>query len=149
MNVRKIYPPEYLLISIIIMLVLHYVFPLIHIVPQQWNLFGFLFIVIGIILNFKAVVTFHAAHTPVTPFSEASTLVVHGVYKISRNPIYLGFVWVLLGFAFLLGSLSPFIMVPAYAYWIEKKFIEDEEAMLAKRFGKKWIDYSKQTRRWL
>jgi len=63
--------------------------------------------------------------------------------------MYLGFVLILLGLAVLLGSLTPFIVVPIFAAVIDRVFIVVEEQMLANRFGQAWLDYKSRVRRWI
>ncbi len=70
MKVPKIKPPTYLLISIFIMLTLHFLFPVILIVPPIWNLLGIIPLAIGITINLMADKAFHRAETPVCPFEE-------------------------------------------------------------------------------
>lgn len=63
--------------------------------------------------------------------------------------MYLGFVLILLGLAILLGSLTPFIVVPLFAVLMDRAFIVVEEGMLAEKFGPVWLDYKQRTRRWV
>ena len=148
MKSTKILPPTYLLIAMIAMLVLHFLFPVAWIVPPVWNLLGLVFLVAGVSMNLIADKAFHQAGTTVKPFEESSTLVTDGVFKISRNPIYLGFVLILTGTSMLLRSLSPFLIIFAYAFLVDRKFIRVEEGMLAKKFGSSWEQYKSRTRRW-
>jgi protein-S-isoprenylcysteine O-methyltransferase Ste14 len=83
------------------------------------------------------------------PFSEAKTLVVRGPYRWTRNPMYLGMAAILLGFALYLGSVTPFIVIPAFMGLIAERFIVPEEEMLEKTFGQAYSDYKARVRRWL
>jgi protein-S-isoprenylcysteine O-methyltransferase Ste14 len=148
MKSTKILPPTYLLIAMIAMLVLHFLFPVAWIVPPVWNLLGLVFLAAGVIMNLIADKAFHQAGTTVKPFEESSTLVTDGVFKISRNPMYLGFVLILTGTSMLLRSLSPFLIIFAYAFLVDRTFIRVEERMLAKKFGSSWEQYKSRTRRW-
>jgi protein-S-isoprenylcysteine O-methyltransferase Ste14 len=132
----------------IAMLVLHFLFPVAWIVPPVWNLLGLVFLAAGVIMNLIADKAFHQAGTTVKPFEESSTLVTDGVFKISRNPMYLGFVLILTGTSMLLRSLSPFLIIFAYAFLVDRTFIRVEERMLAKKFGSSWEQYKSRTRRW-
>ena len=148
MKSTKILPPTYLLIAMIAMLVLHFLFPVAWIVPPLWNLLGLVFLASGVSMNLIADKAFHQAGTTVKPFEESSMLVTDGVFQISRNPMYLGFVLILTGTSMLLRSLSPFLIIFAYAFLVDKKFIRVEERMLAKKFGSSWDQYKSRTRRW-
>ena len=148
MKSTKILPPTYLLIAMIAMLVLHFLFPVARIVPPVWNLLGLVFLAAGVIMNLIADKAFHQAGTTVKPFEESSKLVTNGVFQASRNPMYLGFVLILTGTAILLRSLSPYMIIFAYAFLVDRRFIRVEEGMLAKKFGSSWEQYKSRTRRW-
>jgi protein-S-isoprenylcysteine O-methyltransferase Ste14 len=100
-------------------------------------------------INLIADGKFHEVETTVKPFEKSSTLVTGGVFRISRNPMYLGFVLILLGIAILLGSLSPYLIVILFWIAMEKVFIETEEKMLESKFGSRWTEYKTSVRRWL
>jgi protein-S-isoprenylcysteine O-methyltransferase Ste14 len=63
--------------------------------------------------------------------------------------MYLGFVLVLIGIAVLLGSLTPWFIVPLFAVLMDRVFISVEEQMLQARFGQAWSEYKAQVRRWI
>jgi protein-S-isoprenylcysteine O-methyltransferase Ste14 len=63
--------------------------------------------------------------------------------------MYLGFVLVLIGIAALLGSLTPWIIVPLFAILMDQVFISVEERMLQAKFGQAWSEYTAQVRRWI
>jgi len=71
------------------------------------------------------------------------------VFRLSRNPMYLGMVLILVGAAMLLGALTPFLVAAGFAAIIETRFIPAEERMLAETFGDAWTAYRNRTRRWL
>jgi len=146
---KRILPPTYLLISILVMLGLGLLFPITSVIPPFWNLFGLLPLASGILLNLRADRAFHQAHTTVKPFDQSSALVTEGVYQLSRNPMYLGFVLILLGIAILLRSLLPYLAVAIFAFLIDRVFIRVEEKMMADRFGDQWEAYRKKIRRWI
>jgi protein-S-isoprenylcysteine O-methyltransferase Ste14 len=149
MKIKKIMPPTWLLIAIVTMLALHFLFPVVWIIPPLWNLLGLFFIASGMIMNLIADKAFHQAGTTVKPFKESSSLVTNGVFQISRNPMYLGFVLILTGIAVLLRSLSPYLVVFAFAIFIDRIYVKTEELMLAEKFGISWEQYKSKIRRWL
>ncbi|MBN1537512.1 MAG: DUF1295 domain-containing protein [Anaerolineales bacterium] len=149
MLVRKIMPTTLLLIAIIMMLALHYLLPVTKIIPPLWNLLGLLPLGVGIYINLWADHAFQHAQTTVKPYETPSTLVVHGVFQITRNPMYLGFILILLSIALLLRSLSPWIVIPIYALLLDGIYIPQEEQMMAEKFGPLWDGYKKYVRRWI
>ena len=83
------------------------------------------------------------------PFKKPQKFIVNGLYKYSRNPIYLGMVILLFGIATSFGSLSSYIVIPIFILIIKRNFIEIEEKMLLKEFGYKYKDYCRTVRRWI
>ncbi len=145
----KFLPPAYLLAAILLMLGLHFMFPITQMVPALWRLIGLLPLALGIVMNFAAEGQFHRADTTVRPFEESSSLVTDGFYRFSRNPMYLGMVLILWGVALLLGSLTLFGVIPLFLWWISIQFIRREEQMLSTQFGQDWLEYKARVRRWI
>ena len=145
----KILPPTGLLIAILLALGLHFVVPTALIVPGAWRLLGILPVILGVVISYAAEKQFHQAGTTVQPFKESSQLVTQGLYRFSRNPMYLGMALVLLGVALLLCSLISFLVVIIFAGWIHFQFIRYEEQMLAPQFGQDWLEYKESVRRWI
>ncbi|MEW5870213.1 MAG: isoprenylcysteine carboxylmethyltransferase family protein [Chloroflexota bacterium] len=149
MKARPILPPTFLLIAVIAILLLNFAIPLGRLIPTPWNLFGLLPLAFGLALNFVADNAFQKAGTTVKPFQESTTLLTDGVYRLSRNPMYLGFVLILAGVVILLGSLSPWVILPIFAGLMQVMFIQAEERMLEEQFGPDWLAYKRQVRQWL
>lgn len=146
---KKLLPPAYLLIAILVMIAFHWLLPLSQIVAGLWRLTGLMPLAAGISLNIAADRAFQRAGTTVKPFEASTTLITTGVFRISRHPMYLGFVLILLGVAALLGSLTPWLVIPIFAILIDRVFIQAEERMLAEQFGQSWLVYKAGVRRWL
>jgi len=144
-----ILPPTYLLVGMLMMLGLHYLFPITQWVPKPWILLGFVPLGFGIGLNIIADRMFSQARTTVNSLGEPSVMISEGVFSMSRNPMYLGMALVLLGVAVLLGSLSPLLIIPIFVWLITIKFIKFEENMLAEKFGARWLEYARRVRRWI
>lgn len=146
---KRVLPPTYLLLALAAMLALHFLLPLAQIIPAPWTLAGLIPLALGIAVNIAADSLFHRADTSVKPGDEPHVLVTQGPFRYSRNPMYLGFVFILAGIAILLGSLTPLIVIPVFAILIDQQFIQMEEQMLHGAFGTKWQNYASRTRRWL
>lgn len=146
---KKLLPPTYLLIAIVVMAAFHFVLPMTQIIPGLWRLIGLLPLASGIGLNFTADKALHQANTTVKPFEASTTLITNGVFQISRHPMYLGFVLILIGLAVLLGSLIPYFVIPIFAILMDRVFIQVEERMLAKQFRQTWLAYKAKVRRWV
>ena len=149
MTLRNTTPPTYMLAALVVIAILHFLFPVAVIIPNFWNLTGIIPLILGVILNLQADRAFHNVDTTVQPFEKSNVLITDGVFRITRNPMYLGFMFVLLGEAVLFRTLSPYIVVLAFTIFIDQYFIREEERMMAEDFGADWETYKAQTRRWL
>jgi protein-S-isoprenylcysteine O-methyltransferase Ste14 len=142
-------PTTYLLIAIILCVGLHLLLPIQSILPPPWNLFGLIPIIFGIWINLSADRAFKKADTTVKPFEETSSLITEGVFQWTRNPMYLGFVAILLGISICLRSLSPYAVVVLFVVLLDQLFIRIEEQMLEKEHGKAWKQYRSKVRKWI
>jgi protein-S-isoprenylcysteine O-methyltransferase Ste14 len=108
-------------------------------------------IAIGAALLIAAVSAFYRARTTVSPTRPGTTsaIVMRGVYRFSRNPMYLGFLLVLLGSAIIISNLLAFALLPFFVAYIHRYQIIPEERILAKNFGAEFEAYSRKVRRWL
>ncbi|WP_455206308.1 methyltransferase family protein [Kaarinaea lacus] len=146
---KKLLPPSYLAASLLAISVLHFTFPVVEFISFPWNFLGVLPLLIGVGLNLLADRAFKKANTTVKPFEESTAMLTDGVFRISRHPMYLGMVLILLGISILLGSLSSLIVTAVFAVIIDRVFIIVEERMMEQTFGGKYVDYKKQVRKWL
>ncbi len=146
---KKVFPPTYLLVAIILILLLHFTFPVATIVRNPLNLMGLFPLLIGVVLNLIADRDFKQYQTTVKPYEESATLLTEGVYRYSRHPMYLGFVLVLFGISLLLGSISPYVVVLMFAILMDIIFIRVEEEMLSETFQEEWRQYKSKVRKWI
>jgi protein-S-isoprenylcysteine O-methyltransferase Ste14 len=105
----------------------------------------------GAVLMVAAVASLVAAKTTVNPLqpSRASTLVTRGVFRLSRNPIYVGDALILAALAVWLGQIANVALVAAFAWYVERFQIRPEERALRARFGAQYAAYCARVRRWL
>jgi protein-S-isoprenylcysteine O-methyltransferase Ste14 len=146
---RKILPPNYCFTYLVAALVLHLIFPVATVLPPPYNLLGIVLVVLGIWIMVWADDLFKKVNTEVKSFDKPTVLVTHGPFRISRHPMYVGFVSLLLGVAMLLGSLIAFVAPLAMFFTLEILFIPFEEDMCQEVFGDAYGDYKKRVRKWL
>lgn len=146
---RFIYPPVWLLLGLIAVFTLDELYPLIRFTGLAGQLVGGAIIVVGLLLLVLANGLFVRAGTDAIPFRNVSTLVTKGVYRYTRNPMYLGMVAVLLGCAVTVGALSALVVPPAFALIVQARFILPEEDMLRGLFPGEYPAYCERVRRWL
>ena len=98
-----------------------------------------------------AVRAFRRSGTTVNPvrIEKASHLVTTGMYRLTRNPMYLAMVLLLIAIAFLLGSLWCLFGPVVLMLYLTRFQIQPEERALAKIFGQPYHDYCARVRRWL
>jgi protein-S-isoprenylcysteine O-methyltransferase Ste14 len=85
---------------------------------------------------------------PLTP-SAASFVVSSGVYRVSRNPMYLGFLLALAGWAVYLSNAGAALLLPAFVAYMTQYQIKPEERALLAKFGSEFGQYMSRVRRWL
>jgi protein-S-isoprenylcysteine O-methyltransferase Ste14 len=109
------------------------------------------FALVGAVTSALGVVSFRRAGTTVNPMKpdSSSSLVASGIYRLTRNPMYLGFLLVLLGWAIFLSSVLAFLFLPAFILYMNRFQIEPEERALAALFGQAFAAYKARARRWL
>lgn len=142
-------PPVYFLACLLIAISLHYQAPVAIVITEPWRWSGVILVVLGISIVIQPALAFRRAGTSFKPFEESSSLVRTGMYRVTRNPMYLGMLTALLGVCLLLGSLSPFLMPIMFALIIRQRFIRVEEAMLEEQFGDEYRDFKRTVRRWI
>lgn len=105
----------------------------------------------GIGAALSGIVSFKRADTTVNPLKleATSALVNSGIYRYTRNPMYLGFLIVLFGWAVFLANALAAIALPGFVLYMNRFQIIPEERALTARFGKAFSEYAEQVRRWL
>ena len=147
----RIPPPVYALCTAaLIWLVNHYA-PILRWVPAPWNKAGWVLMALGFGLDLYSILTFIRSRTTVNPMqpNRASRLVISGVYRLSRNPMYLGMVLLLSGWAWLLGSPIGLLAVWLFARVLVIVQIDPEEIALRDRFGESYVEYCQSVNRWI
>jgi protein-S-isoprenylcysteine O-methyltransferase Ste14 len=107
-------------------------------------------VIIGLWLMGAAIVRMRRAKTTVNPRGEPSALVTDGIFALSRNPIYLGDVFLLMAAAFWFDTPVGLCIVPvAFAAVVTARFIRTEEERLGEAFGDEAASWFLKTRRWI
>ena len=144
----KILPPHVAIISLIIIIFLHYLMPT-PLIQRPYNYFGILFFAAGLLFLFLSFGIFKRKETPILPGQKPTALVIEGPYKFTRNPMYLGVTTALLGVAIFLGDILAFLAPIIFFIFVSIRFIPREEKLMESLFGKKYLYYKKKVRRWI
>lgn len=131
--------------------------PLPHAEPLSGAIESFRLATIDLSMNLSALVAFAAfltfwrARTTINPLQpeRASVLVTHGIYRFTRNPMYLSLLLLLVAYASYLGSWMAFAGPAGYVAYITRFQILPEERVLASKFGEEFAAYRRKVRRWI
>jgi len=147
----KFPPPAVALVTALIMWLVSRAAPAFRFVVPAGSTLAATLAVVGVVIAISGVVTFRRARTTVNPTrpQSSSSLVTWGVYTISRNPMYLGLLLVLTGWAIFLSNALAFLFLPAYIFYMNRFQIAPEERALASLFGQEFAAYQSRVRRWL
>lgn len=147
----RIPPPVIMLLAALLMWILHRWLPVAHWVMAPWNRLGALAAGLGVGTSLLALARFRQAQTTVNPLdpSKATRLVTDSVFGFSRNPMYLGLLLLLIGWALWLGSASVWILPPLFVVWITYAQIVPEEQALSQLFGAAYAAYRQRVGRWI
>ena len=145
----KILPPTYFYLLLILSIIFHFLLPLVVIIKPPLSYLGIIPIILGIYLNIWTDKLFKTKKTTVKPYEKPSQLITEGPFKISRHPMYLGMLLILLGIAIILGSIITFIFPILFILFMEILFIPFEEKNLKEIYKRNYINYRKRVRRWV
>lgn len=145
----RIFPPVWLTFALIAMLALDQWLPLVQLTPELRSIYSMLLLLPGLAMVLIAANGFRRVNTGVAPFSKSTTLVTTGLYRFTRNPMYLGMVLFLAGAGLKLGSLGCWIPVPLFIAIIQVQFIRNEELFLTGIYGDEYRAYQRKVRRWI
>ena len=109
------------------------------------------FALIGGGIAAAGVSAFRRRDTTVNPMKpeNAATIVTAGIYRVTRNPMYLGLAFVLLGWASYLANLAALLLLPVFVAYMTRFQIKPEERALQEKFGSSYADYTAAVRRWI
>ena len=95
--------------------------------------------------------SFRKAETTVNPTTpnDSSSVVSTGIYRLTRNPMYVGMLFMLIGWAFYLANGLAWLAIPAFILYMNRFQIAPEERALSAKFGEEYIRYRQAVRRWL
>ena len=150
MNIKTKFPPP--LVALAFGFLIYYtknIFPKIEIV---WGyFFGSFMIIIGLFIILSAIILFKKYKTTITPLnpSSATKLIVNGIYKFSRNPMYLGLLLVLSGVSTILNPIGGLFLIPLFILYLNLFQIIPEENAMINLFKDEFLEYKENVRRWI
>ena len=112
---------------------------------------SFFFLCLAVSFFLTGIIEFRKHKTTLNPLmpEESTTLLTTGVFKFSRNPIYLSLLNLLIAFSIYLGSFIGLIITPLFVVYINLFQIKPEEKAMFKLYGKEFENYCSNVRRWI
>ncbi|MEZ9369130.1 isoprenylcysteine carboxylmethyltransferase family protein [Shewanella sp. 10N.286.51.B2] len=106
---------------------------------------------LGVVFALAGVISFKKHKTTVNPVNtkNVTTLINSGIYRYSRNPMYVGMLMALLGYCLYLSNPINLITLILFVWYMNKFQIKPEEVLLTSIFGNDYIRYKQSVRRWL
>lgn len=147
----KVPPPLVLIVAALLMFAAATLTPSLTFSLPGNSVWAALIAVLGIAVAGAGVVAFRRAKTTVNPMRvhETSSLVTNGVFRISRNPMYVGMLLLLVAWAVHLANAAAILGLPLFVLYIARFQIAPEERSLQALFGEAFVAYTKATRPWL
>lgn len=144
-----VHPPLVALMFIVIAYFLGRFAPLPFSAPAILRYLGLAMTFVGFLLGIAALTEFRKVRTTLDPHGSAKQVVTSGIYRFTRNPIYLGFLLMVIGLPLNSGLYWGIVVAPFYVLLMNYLIIQHEEAYLEKKFGKAYTSYTSRVRRWL
>lgn len=145
----RLYPPHYLLLSILSIVGIDSLLQVPFVSSTIALVGGLLFLLSGIVLAASAARLFSKAKTGIVPFSESTKLVVSGAYRFTRNPMYLGMFFCLIGVTLLVNNVLGLLVLLLFFFIIRQKFVLKEEVQMQETFGDDYAQFKTRIRRWI
>ena len=142
-------PPLVFLGYLVAALVLNWAVPL----PIPWmvpaRVAGGIAVLVGLALGGSAVFAMIRRNTSPGPHEPSTVLVTDGPYRFTRNPIYVGFFLIYIGFGWLAGTIWGLLLSPFLLATVTRAIVEPEEKYLGTKFAAAYSEYSSRVRRWV
>ena len=144
-------PPILALMSAILMLIISKYFNKANFSLNQHNQFALFFLIVALIIILISIAKFIKIKTTISPLkpNKTSILVDSGIYKHTRNPMYLGLLLILFSLFLYLKNFLSFLVLPLFVIYITKNQILPEEKVLENLFGDQYKKYKNKVRRWI
>ncbi len=146
---KNVHPPFVALFFIVVALFLGRFVSIPLAVPEFARNLGFALTFIGFLFGIGAFIEFKKARTTLDPHGSVKNLVTEGIYRFTRNPIYLGFLLMVIGLPLNTGSYWGILISPLFIATLNRLVIEKEEAYLEKKFEEQYTGYRSKVRRWI
>lgn len=142
-------PPRIAMTLVLIAATLHYSLPTVEITLSSWPVAAAFLATCGFAVMLRAWWLFKSRGTAICPTATTTVLITDDVFALSRNPMYLGMLMMLLALALYFASLPFYSAACIYFMTLNNVYCRYEEQKLARDFGSAYISYRRRVRRWL
>jgi protein-S-isoprenylcysteine O-methyltransferase Ste14 len=141
--------PLVLLGFLIFGFILNWAFPLTYIPKLPGQIAGIALILASFLIGGSRIIVMRSAHTSPNPRKPTIALVEQGIFRYTRNPLYLSMLVLFLGIAIFTTSLWLILLVPLLFLIADRGAVKPEESYLERKFGQMYLEYKKRVPRWL
>lgn len=147
----KVPPPIVALVIALAMLGVSHIAPAFSFALPGRVVFAVSLVALGGVIALAGVIAFRRQRTTINPMTPGATssVVSSGIYRYSRNPMYLGLLLVLAGVAVALSNAAAFVLLAAFVAYMNRYQIKPEERVLLEKFGPAFAQYMSRVRRWV
>lgn len=142
-------PPHIAVTLLFLSWLLDYLFPQFRFIFGKYRYIGILILIFGLSITFYSFYLFKKNKTPIIPGQKPKFMVAQGTYKFTRNPMYLGVVTALFGISAYIGNLLSFFVPILFFIAMNFYFVPFEEKLMESIFGKEYLNYKNNVRRWI
>jgi len=146
---KKLLPPILFVLALLLMVVLDHILPIKKLIFPPFHYTGIVMFVCGFVIVIVGKGHFSKLGATIMTFYKPNMLVTDGLFRYSRNPMYLGFTLATAGVAVLLGSLSSLLVAIGFYIITDRWYIPYEENQMQMAFGESYATYCKTVRRWI
>jgi protein-S-isoprenylcysteine O-methyltransferase Ste14 len=143
----RIHPPVLAALNLIAVFLLGWLVPVKVVDNVSW--FGWFLVLAALIFAFGGLRELIRAKTSPDPHSPTTAIATSGIYRLTRNPIYVGYMLLVMGLPLIFQNIWGVILSPLVLFLFYRLIVAYEEAYLARKFGKVYLDYKSKVRRWL
>lgn len=148
-TMKKLFiPPVCVLICFLLIVIFYFLLPRYNLIPVPVNLAGIPIAFSGFVIMGKARDLFRKRQTTLA-IEKSSFLITEGIFSKTRNPMYAGMFFLLLGVGICFRNLFSILMAIGFILVMQFVFIPEEEKLMHESFGPEYLEYKKKVRRWI
>lgn len=146
----RVVPAPVIFFGILILgFLLNWTLPLAFFPGRSAQIAGVIIVVPGFLIGGSGIIEMRRAHTTPDPREPTTALVEKGIFRYTRNPLYLSMFVFFLGIAVFLDVLWLIPLFPLLLFVVERETVKPEELYLERKFGKTYLQYRKRVPRWM